>query len=452
MGRGEPRVYTSGVIRSKSGLVLLAVTLLAPAVALAQLDATERQLASHVDAHVGEALALLEKSVDINSGTMNFDGVREVGKLFAAELERLGFETRWVDGAAFERAGHLVATREGDGGADRPRLLLIGHLDTVFEPDSPFQRYERVSETHARGPGTTDMKGGNVVMIHALAALLDAGVLDRLRISVVLTGDEEKSGRPLSAARAALIEAAEGADAAIGFEDGDSNPATAVISRRGSSSWKLTVTGVPAHSSQVFREDIGAGAIYEASRILHRFYEELRSEANLTFNPGVILGGTDVDLDAAQSRGGAFGKSNVVAENAVVLGDLRALSPEQYERAKAKMRAIVSEGLPRTTAEIEFSDGYPPLAPTDGNRWLLEQYDRASRDLGFGAVAAVDPLKAGAADVSFVAPYVPKVLDGIGLMGDGGHTVDEIADLTTLPSQTKRAAVLMYRLGTALGE
>ena len=332
----------------------------------------------------------------------------------------------------------------------RPHVLLIGHLDTVFEPDSPFQAFERLSETAAKGPGTTDMKGGNVVMLYALRALLEADQLDALRVTAVLTGDEEKSGRPLELARAALVEAARGADAAIGFEDGDGDPATAVISRRGSSSWRLEVTGVPAHSSQVFREDIGAGAIYEAARILLGFYEELREEPNLTFNPGLIVGGTDAEFDAAQARGTAFGKNNVIAETAVVTGDLRALSSEQYARAKAKMRAIAERSLPGTGAELTFSDGYPPLAPSDGNRELLEIYDQVSRDLGHGGVEAVDPLKAGAADVSFVADLVPRVLDGVGLMGEGGHTVDETADLTTLPSQTQRAAVLLYRLSSLL--
>ena len=88
----------------------------------------------------------------------------------------------------------------------------------------------------------------------------------------------------------------------------------------------------------------------------------------------------------------------------------------------------------------------PALAPTDGNRKLLAMYDQASRDVGAGPVTAVDPDRAGAADVSFVAGHVPMILNGIGLMGDGGHTVDETADLTTLPSQTKRAALLIYRL------
>ena len=420
-----------------------AIAILLAAPAPGELSETERRLVAAVDGSMAEALELVERSVNVNSGTMNFEGVRAVGDLFAAELDALGFSTEWVDGEAFGRAGHLVAERPGDG----PVVLLIGHLDTVFEPDSPFQRFERLGDTEAAGPGITDMKGGNVVMIHALRALASVGALDDLHVRVVLTGDEEKSGRPLSAARAALRDAASGARWAIGFEDGDSNPATAVISRRGSTSWKLRVTGVPAHSSQIFTDAIGAGAIYEAARILSAFYERLSTEPDLTFNPGIITGGTEVTLDSSQGRGTAFGKNNVVAEHAMVDGDLRALSPEQYAHAKRTMQEIVAAHLPRTEATLTFSDGYPPLAPTDGNRALLERYSEASEDLGLGPVAPVDPRNAGAADVSFVADLVPQVLDGIGLMGRGGHTVDEVADLTTLPSQTKRAALLLYRLG-----
>ncbi len=410
--------------------------------ALAELSPVEQRLVAEVEAGNDSALELIERSVNVNSGTMNFEGVREVGRLFAAELEALGFTTEWFDGAAFERAGHLVAERAGAG----PTVLLIGHLDTVFEADSPFQRYSRIGPSEAAGPGITDMKGGDVVMIYALRALAAVGALDRIDLRVVMTGDEEDSGRPLSAARRALRTAATGAAYAIGFEDGDSDPTTAVISRRGSTDWSLRATGVPAHSSQIFTDQVGAGAIYEVSRILTAFYNQLSRIPDLTFNPGVITGGTDVTLDSTLARGTAFGKSNVVAELAMVDGDLRALSPEQYEHAKATMQEIVREHLPRTAATLTFSDGYPPLAPTDGNRALLERYSEASEDLGFGPVAAVDPRKAGAADVSFVADLVPQVLDGIGLMGRGGHTVDEVADLATLDSQTKRAALLLYRL------
>jgi glutamate carboxypeptidase len=403
----------------------------------------EHAIIAHVDAHNAEALALLERAVNINSGTQNFAGVREVGKLFAAELDGLGFTTRWVDGTPFKRAGHLVAERGRPG----RRFLLIGHLDTVFEADSPFQKFVRVNERQARGPGIIDMKGGNVIIVQTLKALHAAGALERMHVTVVMTGDEEASGDPQDAARAALVAAAKGVDVAIGFEDGAGDPRTAVIGRRGTTAWTLTVTGKPAHSSQIFRPDIGYGAIFEAARILNVFRETLAGEPHLTFNPALIVGGTKAELDVTQARGSAFGKDNVIPEHAIVSGDLRALSVEQFAQARKRMEAIVaSSSLAQTKASIAFDEGYPPLAPTDGNRKLLALYDQASRDVGAGPVTAVDPDRAGAADVSFVAGHVPMILDGVGLMGDGGHTVNETADLSVLPSQTKRAALLLYRL------
>lgn len=427
---------------------ILTAFLLVPT-STAALDSRESRLVEWVAEHEAEALALLERLVNINSGTMNFAGVREVGEVLAREFEPLGFATEWVDGEPFGRAGHLVARRMGATTAERIHVLLIGHLDTVFEPDSPFQRFERLDEHHGRGPGATDMKGGNVVMLFALAALDSVGALDDLDVTVILTGDEERSGRPLDLARAVLVEAAKRADVAIGFEDGDGDPKTAVISRRGSGSWTLEVTAKPAHSSQIFQPEVGAGAIYEAARILSGFREGLADEEDLTFNPGVILGGTDVEFDGVEARGTAFGKNNVIAEHAVVTGDLRATSPAQYERAKETMLQVVSAHLPQTAAELSFSPSYPAMAASDGNRRLLELYDRVSRDLGHGPVAAVNPRNAGAADVSFAAEFVEMALDGVGLMGTGGHTVDEVADLRTLPIQTQRAAVLLLRLAAS---
>ena len=402
----------------------------------------ERAIVEHVRAQTTEALALLERAVNINSGTMHLAGVREVGRLFGAELESLGFKTRWVDGAAFKRAGHLVAEHPAAG----PRILLIGHLDTVFEPDSPFQKFERVGSTSARGPGVLDMKGGDVIMIQALRALEAAGALKAMNVTVVMTGDEESSGDPQSVAREALVAAAKGAHAAIGFEDGDGDPQHAVIGRRGTASWTLNVTGTPAHSSQIFRDDIGFGAVFEAARILNAFREKLAGQEHLTFNPGLVLGGTQMTYEAPQSRGSAFGKENVIPERALVTGDIRALSKEQFADARKVMTSIVAESLPHTKAEIAFEEGYPPMAPTDGNRRLLALYDQASRDIGAGPVTAVSPDRAGAADVSFVAGEVPMIIDGIGMRGDGGHTVNETADISMLPTQISRAAVMLYRL------
>ena len=413
--------------------------------ALAQVTSpTERAIVSAVDAGNAGALTLLEQAVNI-SGSHNFAGVRAVGDLFRKEFDALGFKTTWVDGTPFKRAGHLVADHPGKG----PRMILIGHLDTVFELDSPFQKFQRLDDKRAKGPGIIDMKGGDVVIISALKALKSAGALDDMNLVVVMTGDEEDSGEPQALARAALVEAARGAQYAIGFENGPGDPKFAVTARRGTSSWKLEVKAKTGHSSQIFRSDVGYGANYELARILDGFRRKLAGEAHLTFNPSLVLGGTAADIDEVLSKGSASGKTNVIAERAVAIGDLRTLSKEQLAKARETMQAVVAESpLGQTTATLTFDDGYPSLAPSAGNEGMLVEYDRASRDVGAGAVAAVSPDRAGAADVSFISGIVPNIIDGIGLMGTDDHSPNETADLTTLPSQTKRAALLLYRLHT----
>jgi glutamate carboxypeptidase len=412
--------------------------------AVAQISsAPERAIVTAVDAGNADALALLETAVNINSGTHNLAGVRAVGDLFRKEFDALGFKTTWVDGSGFKRAGHLVADHPGQG----PRILLIGHLDTVFERDSPFQKFRRIDDKTAAGPGIIDMKGGDVVILAALTALKAAGALTDMNVIVVMTGDEEDAGDPQVAARAALVDAAKGAQYALGFEDGPGDPRFAVTSRRGTSSWKLQVKAKTGHSSQIFRQDLGYGANYELARIVDGFRRKLAGEEHLTFNPSLVLGGTSVELDEVLSRGSASGKTNVIAATAVAMGDLRTLSKEQLQHARDTMRAVVADGpLAQTEATLTFEDGYPSLPPTEGNARLLAAYDRASRDLGLGPVAAVSPDRAGAADVSFISAEVKSIIDGIGLMGHDDHSPSETADLSTLPSQTKRAAILLYRL------
>ena len=422
--------------------VLACAVMAVHAEALLSLHPIEQRIVAAVDRESEAAIALLEAVVNINSGTTNLAGVRAVGDRFRAELDALGFRTRWVDGAPFNRAGHLVA-EHGERG---PHILLIGHLDTVFDADHPFQSFERLSATEARGPGIIDMKGGDVIIVQALKALHAAGALADARISVIMTGDEEDVGQPRELARRTLCELADAADVALGFEDGPGDPRVAVIARRGSTRWTLQVNGKGGHSSQIFRDDIGAGAIFEAARVLQLFRERLSSDPLLTFNPGAIVGGTSVTFDREQSRGAAAGKGNVIAAQALVEGDVRAVAPEQLAAVKQAMQRIIAKALPHTSSTIQFDDSYPPMAPTDGNRRLLQLYDQASHDLGTGPVSASDPRSAGAADISFTAGRVEMALDGIGLMGRDDHSDHETADLATLPSQTKRAAVLIYRL------
>lgn len=403
------------------------------------LSEKEKEILSRIDANHAEALEFLETNVNINSGTMNHEGVREVGTRYEEAYEALGFETRWIPQDEVNRAGHFFAEQKGSGGK---KLLLIGHLDTVFEKDSPFQEYVQ-QDTVARGPGIADMKGGNVMIMYALKALKEADAIPDAQIIVAYTGDEEDAGEPIEKSRKDLVEAAKRSDVALGFE-GASGFSYATVARRASSSWKLVVTGKQAHSSGIFSENTGAGSVYEAARILSRFYEEL-PEDNLTYSPGIILGSNEVDYDEHNIAGSASGKLNIVPKETIVHGDIRFLTEEQHDRVYQKMRQIVSDHLPQTGAEITFKDKYPPMEPTDGNMQLLNVLSQVSVDLGLGEVEAFDPGRRGAADISFVAAYVDG-LDGLGVMGGGSHGPDEYLDLDTYKDLTKRAALLIYRL------
>ncbi len=406
------------------------------------LSRTEKKIFSTIEQNNTEAISFLEKVVNINSGTLNPKGVKQVGMVFKDAFENIGFDTKWIDmPLEMNRAGHLFAETSGKKGK---KLLLIGHLDTVFEEDSPFQKFEMVNDSIAHAPGGNDMKGGDVIVLYALKALQKNGLLKDAQIIVAFTGDEESTGKPLTTSRKDLIEAAKKSDIALGFETSTGfNYAT--VARRGASGWAVEVAGKRAHSSGIFSERTGAGAIFEMSRILHQFYTDVKGEELLTFNPGTLLGGTFVNFDKTTSKGDVFGKSNVVAQKAVVQGGLRFISEEQKENARVKMREIVSNNLPQTSANITFNDSYPSMGPTEGNLSLLNTLNTVSLDLGQGEVLAYDPGKRGAADVSFVAEYV-DCLDGLGTMGSGAHTPQETVNLNTIEALTKRTAILIYRL------
>jgi glutamate carboxypeptidase len=422
---------------------LLAATALGSAGAQT-LNADEQRLVAQVKAGTPAMLGLLEQSVNINSGTMNHAGVRAVGTLLRSQFDQLGFTTTWIDlPPEVQRAGHLVAERTGKQGK---RLLLIGHLDTVFEADSPVQKWERRGE-RVRGQGVNDMKGGDVIIIGALRALNAIGALENTRISVMFSGDEENAGEPKELSRRDLVALAKRSDLALAFEgtvlDKDGK-ATGTIGRRASSSWELDVHGKQGHSSGIFGQSAGYGAVFEAARILDTFRQQV-PEPDLTFNPALILGGTDISYDEASARGSAFGKTNVVPNTVTVKGDLRFLSDEQRDRVRAKMRAIVAQHLPGTSAAIVFHDSYPPMAPTPGNLKALQTYSQASFDAGLGTIAALPPGQRGAGDVQFVAPFVDS-LDGLGASGRGAHSPDEELDISSIERATIRTAILLYRL------
>lgn len=407
------------------------------------LDPTEQKIVAEIRAHAPQALALLEQSVLINSGTMNTKGVRDVGALFRKQFDALGFKTRWIElPPGMRRAGHLVATRDGNRGK---RLLLLGHLDTVFEPGSSVPMWQRDGDK-VRGQGVSDMKGGDVIVIEALRALHRVGALDGTRIAVMFTGDEEEAGNPKSVSRGDMVELARHSDVALSFEGSilDKNgQATATVGRRATATWELEVKARQGHSMAVFGAN-GYGAVYETARILDAFRQQV-IEPGLTFNPGLILGGTEVAFDGATSRGTAFGKTNVIANTATVKADLRYLDYPQRDRAQARMRDIVAQNLPGTSATIAFHESYPPMAVTPGNLKVLDLYSRASQDAGLGAIAPLPAEERGAGDIQFVAPLLDS-LDGLGASGNGAHSPNEDLDVSSIERSTVRAALLIYRL------
>ncbi|GAA0877888.1 M20 family metallopeptidase [Algoriphagus jejuensis] len=426
----------------KKTLQILALCL-APTLLFAQqkLSKEERQLSELIDKNYQETLALLEEVININSGSLNKEGVREVGKVFEREFEKIGFETEWLElPAEVNRAGHFIATRKGSKGK---KLFLIGHLDTVFEKDMPFTPFTYLNDSTATGQGANDMKGGDVLILASLKAMEELGLLKDRTITVYFPGDEESSGN-VTISRRDFIERAKQHDIALAYETAQGF-GTVTVARRGASGWTLKTSGNQSHSSGVFRESVGYGAIYEAARILTEFQETLAGEQYLTFNPGQFIGGSDVSLDEISGTGTALGKTNIVAREAIVTGDLRFLGEAQKEAARVKMREIVGKHLNQTNAEITFRDGLPSMEPSEGNYALAKILNQVSLDMGLGEVKPGDPGSRGAGDISFVAEFM-DCLDGLGASGSGAHAPGETINMKQYPDLIKRNTILLYRL------
>ena len=412
------------------------------------LNDEEKAIIAYIDQNMPRAIALLKESVNINSGTLNIEGVKKVGALFAKEFEKAKFKTEWISMPdSIKRAGHLVATIGFDNKPKSPnakKLFLIGHLDTVFEPDMPSNPFTMLNDSVATGQGVYDMKGGDVVMIIALQALQQQGLLNNADIIAYLTGDEESSAKPFQISRGHFIEVAKTTDIALGFESAHGLN-TIATARRGSSSWTLNVSAKTGHSASVFTTGGGYGAIYEAARIVNAFRETLSQEKYLTFNPGMFVGGSEVNINKSKATATAIGKTNIISPTAYVTGDLRFLTEAQKNEARKTMSAIVQKNLNGTKASITFNDGIPSMEPTPGNKKVLDVISGVTTSMGLGPAVEGDPGSRGAGDISYVAKYVDAV-DGMGSSGKGAHAPGETINLKEFPLIIKRAALTIYRL------
>jgi glutamate carboxypeptidase len=419
-------------------LIFLIITALA--LRAQQLSKQEKKIIAALDASMPATIDLLKESVNINSGTLNTEGVRKTGELFAGELKALGFTVTWISlPDSLHRAGHLVAWRKGKKGK---KLLLIGHLDTVFEPDMTANPFSMVNDTTATGQGVLDMKGGDVMVIAALKALQQQKLLDDRTITVYFMGDEENAGHPRSVSREDFIEKSKEHDIALAFEAAD-GLSLVTSARRGASEWELEVESPQGHSSGIFKKN--DGSVFEAARIINSFREKLSAQPNLTFNPAIFIGGSDVKYNSLTQTATVISKNNIIAPKTIVIGDLRFLTEKQKENARDSMLEIVAQHLPGTDARISFKDGIPAMSPGPGNDSLVVFINQISKDLGFGPVSSGDPGLRGAGDISYIAANLP-CLDGLGASGKGSHAPGETINLSEYPKLIKRTAVLIFRL------
>ena len=416
-------------------MLWLVIGLLAPAgSSWAKLDAEEIEIKVALAAAAPEMFRTLERWVALNTGTWNLEGLERFARLLEDALAGLGFEVALepgrplaIPGREEARTGPIVlARRERPDAAGLPRLLLVGHYDTVFEPESDFQELRVPPGDSGRsvGPGAADMKGGLVVMLFALRALAETGDLDRAHWTVLLNADEEVG----SLVSREHIEA-RAREAEYGFVFEAARPNGAMVrSRRGLGQFHLRIRGLAAHAGDAHSR--GRSAVRELAEKVLRIEAMTDYAAGLTFNVGRVRGGT---------------KRNVVPEHAEAWIDLRYDDPEQGEQARAALEALVAQAVVEgTRTELWGRLHRPPKLDTAETRRLLALHREVAEDLGLESPPAVHA--AGGTDGSLMAAVGLATLDSMGVRGGDSHTDREYVLLESLAERAALAAILMRRV------
>jgi len=383
------------------------------------------RLQEAVAARLPRFLAELETLVNIDCGSYTPDGVNRVADAVAASLAELGatVERHHHEPADDEpQLGDLVVGRlAGEG----PRLLLIGHMDTVFDPGTAAQRPYRVDGDRATGPGTSDMKGGLLAGLHALAALRATGA--RPNVTFLANPDEE-IGSTFSGPHIRRLVAHH--DAALALECARAN-GDIVSARKGIADLAITFHGRAAHAG--VEPEKGRSAILAAARQVIRLHELNGRWPSVTVNAGVIAGGT---------------RTNVVAERCVVQLDLRAATTAEFEAASQEVERILGQAaVADVTAEVRRLAHHPPMERTPANARLAELAIAIAGELGF---ELHDTATGGAGDANITSHAGLPSLDGLGPIGGDDHSADEWLDVSSIVPRTTLLAALISRVREAL--
>ena len=386
-------------------------------------DPTE--LRRTVDARLPRFVAELEQLVNLDCGSYTPDGVNRVASFVADALGELG--------ATVERTAHAPTDGERQLGdivvgrlpGEGPRLLLIGHMDTVFEEGTATARPFRTEAGRAFGPGVTDMKAGLLAGLHAIATLHELG--RRPSITFVANPDEE-IGSPFSTP--IIRQLAPDHDGVLVLECARAN-GDIVSARKGIADYELTISGRAAHAG--VEPEKGRSAILVAAQQVIALHELNGRWPTVTVNAGVINGGT---------------RPNVVAERCVIQVDLRAATASAFSEAAAAVESLARQPwLDGVTTEIRRIAHHPPMERTDASGRLVALAQTIAAELGF---EVADAATGGASDANTTAALGLPTLDGLGPVGGDDHSVDEWLDLSSVAPRTAMLAGLVDRIDTAL--
>lgn len=389
------------------------------------------QLSAAIDAAQPDYRRDLERLVNIDCGSYTPAGVDEVGRFVAAFLADLGATVETLP----DRDGRLGATVIGRFEGSRPtaatpggpssRLLLIGHMDTVFDPGTAAERPFAIHGDRATGPGTSDMKGGLLAGLYALRAIRDSGIALPFGQLVYVANPDEEIGSPSSTPH--IRELAATADACLVLESARAN-GDVVSSRKGILDARLTVHGRAAHAG--VEPEKGRSAILEAARLVRDLHALNGRWPGVTVNVGVISGGT---------------RPNVVAERCTLEVDVRATTGDHLDAAIAAVKALAaSPEIPDVTVDFEAMATWRPMEKLAGAARLVEHARAIAAELGFDLA---DSATGGASDANTTSGLGVPSLDGLGPIGGDDHSPSEWVSLESVPQRTALLAALILAIG-----
>lgn len=371
-----------------------------------------------------EYLADLEAIVNIDSGTYTPEGVNRVGEYLVARFQDWGFTTRFVPQEQF--GNHLVATRVGQNPSG-PRLLFIGHIDTVFPAGEaarrPFAVSERAGMKIATGPGVLDMKSGVLIGMYALKLLVGRGEEAYQSVTFLCNSDEEV-GSPGS--KALIKELAGQHDAVLVFEPGRRENAV-VSARKGCGQYKIEVWGRAAHAG--VEPHLGRNAILELAHQVQKLHELNGTIPGVTVNVGVIRGGE---------------RPNVVPDYAYCELDVRAADQDGVLAIERALREVTAQHIvDDTRIQLSGAMGCQPFERNTQNARLIQLARDAGAELG---LQIEDVSSGGASDANTSSWAGTPTLDGLGAGGGLAHNPDEYIELDYLPRRIALIVELVKRI------